>query len=187
MGVRQVRIGVAAVEVGARDAVLRGSLEPQLRLEDGFAVRSSDTVKSVEEDLEVWVRAEEALDDIKVKDVLEHRNIVGSAVNDLDLEGAIGLGANGGDINVGNGCNLVRRERLGSLVDFVGDGLGGGATISQVVLDAKIILRALKMCKLVSFFFSFFLFFFNIYIYSFLLRSYGTRLIWTYHLGCDWQ
>ena len=169
---------MAAVEIRARDAVLCGSLESQLRLEDGFAVRPSDTMESVEEDLEVWVGAEEALDDVKVKDVLEHSNIVGSAVNDLDLEGAVGPGTNGGDVNVGDGSNLVRREGLGGFIDLVGDGLGGGPTISQVVLDAKIVLGAYMVMKL--------------YISKRFMfgwsRMYEIRVLGiTYHLGCDWR
>jgi hypothetical protein len=59
-------------------------------------------------------------------------------VNDLNLEGTVGLGANGGGVDIGDFGNLVGGEGLGGFEDLVGDGLGSGGTIAQVVLDTEI-------------------------------------------------
>lgn len=148
VSVCQIRIGMAAIEIRAGYAVLRGSREPELLVEDGLPVWPSHTVESVKEDLEVWVGAEELLDDVEVEDFLEHNNIVGSAVDDLDFEGAVGIGANGGNVNVGDGSKLVRSDSLGRLIDLVRHGFGGRATIGQVVLDTKIVLGACRITRM---------------------------------------
>lgn len=140
VGVGQVGVGVAAVEVGAGDTVLGGALETKLLLEDGGSIRTSDTVQAVKEDLEIGVGLEELLDEVEIEDVLEHLDVVNSAIDDLNLEGAVGLGADGGDVDIGDVGDLVGGEGLGGLVDLVGDGLGGGATVGKVVLDTEVVL-----------------------------------------------
>ena len=107
VSVGKVRIGVATVEVGARHTVLCGVAEAKLLLEDSLSVRASDTVETVEEDLEVGVGREELLDEVEVEDVLEHGNVIGSAVDNLNLEVAVGVGTNIGDVNVRNVGDLV--------------------------------------------------------------------------------
>jgi hypothetical protein len=147
VGIGQVGVGVTTVEVGARLAVLGRTSESELLLEDGLAVRTSDAGKTIEKDLEVRVRREELLDQVKVEDVLEHVDIVGSAVNDLDLEGSVGVRADIGNINVGDRGNLVGGEGLGGLVDLVGDRLRGRTAVGQVVLDTEVVLGACEtMC-----------------------------------------
>lgn len=142
VGVGEVRVGVPTVKVGAGNAVLGGTSESKLLLKDGLAVGASDSVKAIKQDLEVGVGGEELLDGVKVKDVLEHGDVVGGAVDDLNLEGAIGGCANGGDVDVGDGSKLIRRQGLGRLVDLVGNGFRSGTAVGQVVLDAEIVRRA---------------------------------------------
>ena len=141
VGVGQVRVGVTAVEVGAGHAVLNSTFEAEFILEDGLAVRTSDTVQAVEENLEVGVASEELLDHIEVEDVLEHSSVVCGAVDDLNLEAANGLCSDGGEVDIGDGGDLVGGESLGGFEDLVGDGFGSGTTIGQVILHAKVGLR----------------------------------------------
>lgn len=150
MSVGKVRVGVAAVEVGAGNTVLCGVAQSKLLLEDGLSVGTSDAVKTVEEDLEVGVGGEELLDKVEVEDVLEHGNVVGSAVDNLDLEVAVGLGTNIGDVDIRNVGNLVGSQSLGELVNLVGNGLGGRATVGEVVLDTEVILGACWWSDIVS-------------------------------------
>lgn len=142
LGIGEVGVGVAAVEVGAGHTVLNSASEAELSFEDGLSVGASDTVESIKQDLEVGVGGEELLDEIEVEDVLKHVDIVGGAVDDLNLKGAVGLSAEGRNINIGDVGNLVRGQGLGSLVDLIGNGLGGRATVGEVVLDAEIVLGA---------------------------------------------
>jgi len=107
VSIGKVRIGVATVEVGARHTVLCGVAQAKLLLEDSLSVRASDTVETIEEDLEVWVGREELLDQVEVEDVLEHSNVIGSAVDNFNLEVAVGLGTNIGDVNIRNIGDLV--------------------------------------------------------------------------------
>lgn len=139
VGVDEVGVGVSTVEVGRGDAVLGRARQSQLLLKDVLAVRASDTGQAVEEDLEVGLVGEELLDQGEVEDVLQHLGVVGSAVDDLNLEVAVRLGANGRQVNVGDVGDLVGLEGLGGFVDLVGDTLGGGATVGQVVLDTKVL------------------------------------------------
>lgn len=151
MGVGQVGVGVAAVKVGAGNAVLCGAGEAKLLLEDGLAIGASDAVKTVKEDLEVGVRGKELLDGVKVENILEHRGIVGRAVNNLDLESAVGLGADSSNVDIGDGGELVGGQGLGRLKDLVRNGLGGGATVGKVVLDTEVVLGAYRYkCLVVS-------------------------------------
>lgn len=142
VGVGEVRIGVTAVEVGARDAVLDGASEAKLILEDGLAVGSSDTVETVEEDLELGVRVEELLDSGEIENVLQHGGVVGSAVDNLNFERTVGLGANSLEVDIRDSGKLVGGQSLGGFEDLVGNRFGGRATVGQVVLDTEIVLGA---------------------------------------------
>lgn len=139
-GVDEVGVGVVTTKVGLGNAVLGGTLLAELLLKDIDAVVSSDTAEAVEENLEVGVLLEESLDEVKVEDVLEHLDVVLGRVDDLNLEVAVGLGADRGKVDIGNVGNLVLGEGLGGLVDLVGDALGSGGTVSKVVLDTKVLL-----------------------------------------------
>lgn len=111
MGVDQVGVRVAAVEVRAGDAVHGAVLgQTQLLDEDVHTIGTSHTVHTVKQHLEVLVGAEELLDQIKVKDLLQHLEVIGGGVNDLDLQGTIGLGANGGGVDIGNFGDLIGSE-----------------------------------------------------------------------------
>jgi hypothetical protein len=145
MGVDQVGVRVATVEVGAGDAVHGAVLgQTQLLDEDVHTIGTSHTVHTIKQHLEILVGAEELLDQVKVKDLLHHLEVIGGGVNNLNLQGTIGLGANGGGVYIGNFGDLVGGEGLGGFVDFVGDGLGSRGTIAQVVLDTKIGIGALE-------------------------------------------
>ena len=84
--VDQVGIWVSAIEVGAGVAVLGATRgEAELGVEDGFTVGSCDAGEAVEEDLEVWLGFEEGFYKVKVENVLQHLNVVGCAINDLNV------------------------------------------------------------------------------------------------------
>jgi hypothetical protein len=101
VGVDQVRVGVLSAEVGKRFAVLdRGLGQLELVAEDADSVGSRHSVQSVEEDLEVGVGLEVGLDQREVEDLLHVLDVVGDAVDDLDLQSAVGLGADGGDVDL---------------------------------------------------------------------------------------
>lgn len=102
MCVGQVGVGVSTAEVGKRDAVLRGGFrKTELLLEDVDTVGAGNTAEAIEKDLEFGVALQEALDQAKVEDLLEELDVIGNAVNDLDLEVSVGVGANGLEINLG--------------------------------------------------------------------------------------
>ena len=107
VGVDKVGVGVEAAEVGLRCAVLGATSDTKLLLEDLDTVVTGDTVEAVEEDLEVLVLGEELLDEVEVENVLEHLDVVLGAVDDLDLERAVGLGADGGEVNLRDVGDLV--------------------------------------------------------------------------------
>jgi hypothetical protein len=64
--------------------------------------------------------------------------VVLGRVENLNLEVAILLCANCAQVDVWDIGDLVRGERLGGLVDLVGDALGGWCAVGEVVLDAKV-------------------------------------------------
>lgn len=141
VGVHEVGVGVTAAKVRLGLAVhCAAGGQTELLDEDIHAVGSGHTVHAVEQDLEVLVGAEELLDQIEIKDLLHHGHVVGGRVNDLNLEGAVVLDANGGGIDIGNIEVFVGSEGLRGLEDLVGNTLGGGSTVGQVVLDTKVIL-----------------------------------------------
>lgn len=139
MGIDQVGVRVTTVEVRARDTV-HGAAAGQTKLvdEDIDAVGPGDTVHAIKQNLEVLVGVEELLDQVEVENLLHHLDIVGGRVDNLHLQGAIGLGANTGKINLGDLSVVIGGEGLGGFVDLVGDCLGGGGTVGQVVLDTKV-------------------------------------------------
>jgi hypothetical protein len=105
--VDEVRVGVEATEIGLGCAVLGATRDSKFLLEDLDTVVTSDTVEAVEEDLEVLVLSKELLDEVEVEDVLEHLDVVLGAVDDLDLERAVCLGANGREVDIGDVGDLV--------------------------------------------------------------------------------
>lgn len=74
--------------------------ETKLLLEDADTIWTGDTVEPVKENLEAGVVAEERFDEVKVKDVLQHLDIVLHAVDNLNLKVAVLAGSNGFDINL---------------------------------------------------------------------------------------
>lgn len=140
VGIYQVGIGVTATKVRLGLAV-HGAAGGQTEFldEDVHAVGTGHTVHAVEEHLEVLVGAQELLDQIEIKDLLHHSDVVGGGVHDLDLEGTVALGTNGGGVDIGDVGNLVGGQGLGGGEDLVGDALGGGGTVGQVVLDTKVV------------------------------------------------
>lgn len=108
VGVNEVGVGVTATEVWERGRVLGAAgRKAQLLLEDVDSIRTSHTMHAVEQNLEVLVRVKEVLNEVEVEDLLEHCDVVSGRVDDFDLETAIGLGANLGDIDIRDLSDLV--------------------------------------------------------------------------------
>lgn len=150
VGIGEVGVWVAAVEVWRRLAVLGGIFaEAKFLPEDGGAIGASDTRQAVEEDLEVGILGEELLDQVEVEDVLQHGDVVGRAVDNLHLEAAICLGADSRDVDVRDIGKLVGCKGLGRVVDLVGDGLRSRSTVGKVVFDAEVVLGACRRASLV--------------------------------------
>ena len=146
LGIGEVWIGVATVEVRRGIAVLgRVGAKTELFLKNRLSIGASDTGKTVKEHLEISMRSEELPDQAKVKDVLEHLDVVGRTVNHLNLEVSVAAGTGGRDVHIGNAGNLVRGQLPGHLEDLVGDGFGGRATVGEIILDAEIILGASRV------------------------------------------
>ena len=140
--VHEVRVWVAAAEIGLGDAV-HGAAGGKAELvdEDVDAVGACYTVHAVEEDLEIGVLLEEAADEVEVEDLLHHGDVVLGRVDNFHLEGAIAAGADCGGVNLGEVDVLVGGEGLRDLVDLIGDLFRGGRAIGKVVLDAKVVIR----------------------------------------------
>jgi hypothetical protein len=88
------------------------------------------------------VQGEELLDQVEIEDVLQHVDVVGGAVDNLDLEAAICLGADGANVDVWDIGQLIGGQRLGGFEDLVGDGFGSRSAVGEVVLDAEVVLGA---------------------------------------------
>lgn len=143
--VDEIGIRVSAAKIRRWDAILGAARrQREFLFEDGNAIRTGDAVESIEEDFEVFVGGEEVFDHRKVEDVFQHFDVVGDRVDDFHFEGAIGLGANGGHVNVRNVGDLVFRERFGGREDFVGDGFWCRGAIGEVVLDTKVLVRSCR-------------------------------------------
>jgi hypothetical protein len=59
-------------------------------------------------------------------------------VDNLDLQWAVALGTNAGQVDLRDIGIFIRGKGLRGFVDLVGNGLGGGGTVGQVVLDTKV-------------------------------------------------
>lgn len=141
VGIDEVGVGVATAKVRQGLAV-HGAAggQAELLLEDVHTVGASDTVHAVEEHLKVLVGVKEVLDQVEIEDLLHHSHVIGGGVDNLDLDGAVALGANDGGVNIGHVNVVVGGEGLGSFIDLVGHGLGGRSTVGQVVLDAEVVI-----------------------------------------------
>jgi hypothetical protein len=74
-------------------------------------------------------------------------------VQDLDLELAILLGADGAQVDIWDIGNFVRGERLGGFVNLVRDALGRWGTVREVVLDAEVLggtYESQSWCSIIS-------------------------------------
>jgi hypothetical protein len=151
--VHEIGVGVVAAKVGLGHAVLCAVGDAEFLLEDVNTVVASNTAQAVEEDLEVGVLLEERLDEVKVENVLEHLKVVCGRVQDLDLELAILLGADGAQVDIWDIGNFVRGERLGGFVNLVRDALGRWGTVREVVLDAEVLggtYESQSWCSIIS-------------------------------------
>ena len=59
-------------------------------------------------------------------------------MNNFNLQRAVGLGANCGDINIRDVSDLVGGEGLGSFEDLVRDAFRRRRTVRQVIFDTEI-------------------------------------------------
>lgn len=148
MGIHEVGVRVATAKVLLGLAVhSTAGRQTELLDKDVHTIWTGHTVHTVEENLEILVGAEELLDEIKVEDLLHHCHVVGRGVDNLHLDGTVGLGANAGSVHIGDVNNVIGGQGLGGLVDLVGDRLGGRGTVGQVVLDTEV---GVGTCSLVS-------------------------------------
>lgn len=150
LGVDEVGVWVVTTKVRLGDAVLSAVLDAKLLLEDVDCVRAGDTAEAIEQDLEVGVLLKERPDQIEVEDALQHGEVVFGRVDDFHLEGAGIAGTSLAQVNVGDFGNLVLGQGFGGSVDLVGDALGSRSTVSEVVLDTKILLRACMKTRLAT-------------------------------------
>lgn len=66
-------------------------------------------------------------------------------MDDLDLHRANHLFADLGEVEVGEIHNIVGGEGFRDIVDFVGDGFGGGGAVGEVVFDAEVFVGSCRM------------------------------------------
>ena len=77
MGIGEVRIGVSATEIGEGLAVHDGFLrKSKLVDKDLLTIGTGDTMHAIEEDGKLGGLLQKALDEVKVKDVLEEDEII---------------------------------------------------------------------------------------------------------------
>lgn len=101
MGIGQIGVRVSTAKVGTGFAVHDGLLgETELLDKDALTIGTGDTMHAVKEDGEAGCFVQEALDEVKVKDILEEDDIVGNGVDNLNLEVTDLLSTNGGEINL---------------------------------------------------------------------------------------
>lgn len=101
MGIGQVGVRVSTTKVGTGLAVHDGLLgETELFDKDALTIGTGDTMHAVKEDGEAGGLVQEALDEVKIKDVLEEDDIVGNRVDNLNFEVAGLLSTDGGEINL---------------------------------------------------------------------------------------
>lgn len=95
VGIGQVGVGMTSAKVGRGNAVLDGGFgKAELGEEQGFGVRSGNTMQTIEEDFKFFIRCEEGFDEVKVEDALEQDSIVCDRVEDGDFERSISGVAN---------------------------------------------------------------------------------------------
>ncbi len=141
LGVDEVGVGVVAAEVGQGGAVADGARRrAEAVLEDLGGVGAGDGGHGVEGHAEA--AGEHGADGGEVEERLHQLGVVGDGVDDLDGHVAELLGADLVEVEVGGVEDLVLVDLLGALVDRLGDPLGGGAAVADVVLDAEVFLRA---------------------------------------------
>ena len=137
----EVRVGVVAAEVGQGRAVADGARGgAEAVLEDLGGVGAGDGGHGVEGHAEA--AGEHGADGGEVEERLHQLGVVGDGVDDLDGHVAELLGAEPVEVEVGGVEDLVFVDLLGALVDRLGDALGGGAAVADVVLDAEVLVRA---------------------------------------------
>jgi hypothetical protein len=92
---------MSTAKVGARLAVHDGLLgKTELLNKDALTIGTGDTVHAVKEDSEAGSLVQEALDEVKVKDVLEKDDIIGNRVDNLNLEVASLLSTDGREVDL---------------------------------------------------------------------------------------
>ena len=151
MSVDQIGVGMASSEVGRRNAILGAAAgKAKLLFEDCDAVGAGDTIESVKEDLEVFAGGKEFLDEGKVEYVFEHLNVIACGIDDFHFDGAIGSGAYGGHVDIGDIGYFVFGERFRSSKDLAGDGLWCGCSIGEVIFHAKVLVWPCKQSSAIG-------------------------------------
>lgn len=74
--------------------------EAEFSLKDSLAIGSGDAGEGIEEYFKIGVRLEELLDQSEIKNFPQHLYVVCARINDLDLQRAIRLRANRGDVYI---------------------------------------------------------------------------------------
>lgn len=145
VSVDKIGVWVVSAEVWLWHAVLGAILEAEFFLEDVHAVAACHSGEAVEEDLEVLVLLEEFLDQVEVEDRFEHFHIVLRAVHDLNFQRTDFLRSNLREVDIWDIHDLIRRERLGGLVDLVRDALWSRSAVGEIVLDTEIFIRTTRV------------------------------------------
>jgi hypothetical protein len=93
---------------------------------------------------------EEFLDEVKVKDVLEHGNVILDRIDDFNRQISILFRANLREINLLSAYSIKRQRHLRNLsqsvlldllcdlVNLVGDAFRSRSTIREIILDSKV-------------------------------------------------
>ena len=113
-------------------------------LEDLGGVGAGDGGHGVEGHAEA--AGEHGADGGEVEEGLHQLGVVGDGVDDLDGHVAELLGADPVEVEVGGVEDAVFVDLLGALVDRLGDPLGGGAAVADVVLDAEVFRAGRRGC-----------------------------------------
>lgn len=113
VGIGQVRVGMTTAKIWRWLAVLGArAWESELFLEDSFTIWACNTVEGVKENAEGLVLLQELLDEIEIKDFLEHIDIISSGVDDFDFQITVCLASDCGDIDIRDIGDLVFGEGL---------------------------------------------------------------------------
>jgi hypothetical protein len=147
--VGEVGVGVAAAEVGERRAVdHRAARRAEPPLEDLHRVRPRDGVHRVEAEPErrpAVGAGDEPPDRREVEQPLHERRVVGHRVDHLDRHGPHGVRAQRVERRVGRVERAVLGEGARARGHRVGERLGRGAAVAEVVLDAEVAVRAARV------------------------------------------